>query len=330
MSRAVRNLIRAAGALSIALAIDTLPAAPSIATAPFDPMPAGNAERSYRIIGRLHLALFSIGSDDVGSARISWRSDGHDSAISLLGGSDPDHAPKRLNEWGYVREEIGPVGAEVFVLRRAAPDERPPAPDAPHDDRLFAAGCASIVDRDVRSFAAMVNASRATYRTFDRLLEELAAAPPKWDEHRLVRPTDAQPGFLTALRLLLQGAGANTDAAAVPPVPYVYGNNLYDLRVRRLRSLGPTTVGARTFPTLTRGDLAIRNRSTGEITKFSVTYVPDNHHVCLPVQIFYQPNFWVSVELQQDDGADAPSDPADAASALTRIKHICAAAGDHR
>ena len=325
MSFAGCNLIRVAGALAVAAAIDTWPASPAIPTGSFDPLPAGNVARSYRIIGKLHLALFTIGNDDVGSARISWRSDGRGSSISLLVGSDPDHAPKRLNEWGYMREESGPDGAEVFVLRRAT-DEDQARPSAPRDDGLLVAGCASMVERDVRSFATTVDAPGTTYRTFDRLLDQLLDAPPKWNERHLVRPTDAQPGFLTALDLLLRGAGAATNAGAVAAVPYVYNGKVYDLSARRLRAIGPTTVGARAFEALNRADLSVRNRSTGEVSKLAVTYVPDRSHFCLPVQIFVQPNFWVSVELRQDDLADAPPDPADGGDAALRIKRICAAA----
>jgi hypothetical protein len=43
----------------------------------------------------------------------------------------------------------------------------------------------------------------------------------------------------------------------------------------------------------------------------------------LPVQIFYQPSFWISIELRQDDAADVPPDPAESRSTLTRIQAIC-------
>ena len=46
----------------------------------------------------------------------------------------------------------------------------------------------------------------------------------------------------------------------------------------------------------------------------------------VPVQIFYQPNFWLSLELRLDDGVDAPPDPAEDPLTLTRIRAICARA----
>lgn len=323
-----RNLMRILGGLLVVAAFDAAPARPARteAVAVTDPPLPGTVERRYRIVGKLHLALFSLGSDDVGSARISWRADEQGTTISLLAGSDPDHAPNRLNEWGYVREEIWPHGAEVFFLRRATPDEPPTREAVDKGERRFAAGCASITDQDVRSYATVVNAPGATYRTFDRLLEQLAGAPQKWDERRLSRPAGAQPGFLTALQTLLQASGATPDAPRAGPIAYVYNDKVYDLGVRRVRLLGRTTVGARTFDALTRGDLTVRSRLTGDVTKFAVTYVPDRGHVCLPVQIFFQPNFWVSVELRQDDLADAPADPAGDGPSLRYIKNICAAA----
>src|SRR6185503_9318471 len=54
-------------------------------------------EHRYRIIGRLRLALFWVGRDDVGGARMTWRSDGTSSALTLLVGSDPQRAPRSLN-----------------------------------------------------------------------------------------------------------------------------------------------------------------------------------------------------------------------------------------
>jgi len=110
------------------------------------------------------------------------------------------------------------------------------------------------------------------------------------------------------------------------PVSYVFNNKLYDLDIRRVRALGRTTVGSRTFEQLTRVDLTIRNRTSGDLTKFAVTTVPDPIGVALPVQIFFQPSFWIVVELRLDERADVPHDPADDGSLLTRMRDICASA----
>ena len=43
-----------------------------------------------------------------------------------------------------------------------------------------------------------------------------------------------------------------------------------------------------------RLDLSIDNRQTGDRTKFAVTYAPSAGP--LPVQILYQPSFWLRIE----------------------------------
>ena len=79
-------------------------------------------------------------------------------------------------------------------------------------------------------------------------------------------------------------------------------------------------------PRVGESDFSIRNRTTGDLTKFTVTHAPDPGGMSLPVQIFYQPSFWLSVELRLDDAADVPADPDKDGSVLTRIRAICASA----
>jgi hypothetical protein len=107
-------------------------------------------------------------------------------------------------------------------------------------------------------------------------------------------------------------------------VAYVYNNSVYDLTIQRRNRLGRTTVGARTFEQLVRIDFSIRTRRTGDVSKFSVSYAPDNGTMTLPVQIFYQPSFWLRIELLLDDTADVPADPASDGSVLQRIRSLCA------
>jgi hypothetical protein len=42
------------------------------------------------------------------------------------------------------------------------------------------------------------------------------------------------------------------------------------------------------------------------------------------VQIFYQPSFWLRIELRLDDNADVPTDPAADGAILDRIRALCA------
>jgi hypothetical protein len=313
-----------AGAVSSSGTTAPLSAAADVSSAAVPSVPTPFAEHRYRIVGKLHLGLFSIGRDDVGSGRMTWRSDGATSSLTLLVGSDPQRAPRSLNQWGYLREETRPAdGAEVFSLRSL--DRGEGAPDAGFgvgDGPLFGVSCASFSALDVSVAQTTVNASGVTYRMFNQLLDRVGDSP-QWTEKHTHRPAGADAGFLTALQHAISYIGAGS-VKSVPPVTYVYNNTIYDLRVRGSQTLGRTVVGTRTFERLSRSEFSIRNRTTGDVTKFGVTHTPDRSGMALPVQIFYQPSFWLSVELRLDDDADVPADPDTDGSALPRIRALCA------
>jgi hypothetical protein len=94
--------------------------------------------------------------------------------------------------------------------------------------------------------------------------------------------------------------------------------------------MGKTRIGARTFDRLIRSDLAVRNRTTGDVSRFAVVYSPDPDGPELPVQIFFQPSFWLRIELRLDDSADVPPDPAADRDILLRIRAMCAGASAAR
>lgn len=282
------------------------------------------AEHRYRIIGKLHLGLFSITRDNVGSARIAWRSDGSTSALTLLVGSDPSRAPRGVNQWGYIREEVhrDDSGAQVFSLRSLDGDDV--APDAAFDlgdGPLFGVSCSSFRKVDVHNVQTTVKAKGVTYRMFNQLLDSLPDTS-SWKERHVQRPPGSEAGFLTALQEAIAQANGG-DATSRPSVIYVYNGTVYDLTVRRSRALGATKVGTRSFDRLTRSEFAIQNRNTGDITRFAVTHTPGHAGIPLPVQIFYRPNFWLSVELRLDADADVPADPDADAAVLARIRAIC-------
>lgn len=70
----------------------------------------------YRIAGKVRMLFFWSGRDDVGGARLTWRGGEHTTA-ALLAGSHPERAPKRLNQWIYLREDGSANSAEVFAVR---------------------------------------------------------------------------------------------------------------------------------------------------------------------------------------------------------------------
>ena len=281
------------------------------------------AEHRYRIVGKLRMAVKWAKHDDIGSARMTWRSDSNSSALTLMVGSDPQRAPRSLNKWGYLREEVRSDRAEVFTVRSLGGSESSSAADhAALEGPLFGASCSSIGNTDVTGAKTTVSAAGVTYRMFDRLLDRIALAP-RWQEKHTTRPEGADAGFLTALQHVIRAGRNESTSAKAGPITYIYNSTIYDLTIEGSRQLGRTAVGSRTFDQLTRTDVSIRNRTTGETTKFAVTYSPDRTGTPLPIQIFCQPSFWLSVELRLDDTADAPPDPASDVTALARIRAIC-------
>ena len=281
------------------------------------------AEHRYRIVGKLRMAVIWAKHDDIGSARMTWRSDLHSSALTLMVGSDPQRAPRSLNKWGYLREEVRPDRAEVFTVRSLGGSESSSTTGyAASEGPLFGASCSSIGNTDVTGAKTTVSAAGVTYRMFDRLLDRIALAP-QWQGKHTTRPEGADAGFLTALQHVIRAGRNDSTSAKAGPITYIYNSTIYDLTIQGSRQLGRTTVGSRTFDQLIRTDVAIRNRTTEEVTKIAVTYSPDRTDTPLPIQIFCQPNFWLSVELRLDDTADVPPDPASDRTALARIRAIC-------
>jgi hypothetical protein len=305
---------------------------------PSAPVPAADAETRpglrlvseyrYRIVGKVRLVLFWAGSDEVGGARMASYSDGQTSALALLVGSDPRTAPRGLNEWGYLREEVGNGTAEVFAVRSLdeAPDDRPDGTQA-FAGAAFGAVCASVRNVEVRSHATTVAAGRGvTYRMFDRLLDRLADAP-RWKSRLTARPAGSAPGFLTALqRLLRLSVSERPPFGPAGRVTYFYNDTLYDLELRDVERLTPSTIGTRTFDRLWQSSFVIRNRETKSTTRLVVAFEPTGPCAFVPVQIRFQPNWWLRVELRLDDAVDVPADPAADAAMLARIREICAGA----
>ena len=72
-------------------------------------------EHNYQVDARVRPLLFWIRKSNVGDGRITWRT-GPDGTVGyeLLVGTNPARTPRRINRWGYLREESAPLGGTVF------------------------------------------------------------------------------------------------------------------------------------------------------------------------------------------------------------------------
>lgn len=283
-----------------------------------------SADVRYRASGQARLLLFWIGRDDVGGARLTFSRSTDGQVIALFAGSNPERAPHGLNQWIYLREESRPELAEVFAFRSVsdAADAADPR-SASLDSQRFHATCASVQEAQVRTATTTIaDGAGLSYRTFERVLDRLAAAR-HWSGRDTARPDGAEVGFLTALERLLSVQQSQGTASAPAPLTYVYGSIVYDLALVRTTEVGPAVVGTTAFARLWRSEFRIRNRTTRRVTPFAATYVPDGASPVVPVQLFYQPNWWLKVELRRDESVEAPDDPSTDAVMLGRIRSIC-------
>lgn len=286
------------------------------------------AEHRYRVFGRVRLALFWTRGSLVGSARMAARRADNRSELTFLLGSDPSWAPGGLNQWSYVREETRGEQASAFALRSLSADDAidravPAAPER----LLFGASCAFVQGGAIRSLITTVNGDGLTYRMFDRVLDNVAHAS-RWDDRPLPSGDGVSAGLLSAMEQVIRRSAAQPSVVrALAPITYVYDGTLYDLSVRGAQNVGPAQIGKARFDWLTRIDFAILNRRTREVSRFSATFVPGAAGA-LPVQIVFQPNFWLRVELRLDDDADVPLDPAANQLTLARIREVCSGAAE--
>jgi hypothetical protein len=280
----------------------------------------------YSIVGRVRLAVVWV-SREVGSARLTWSSQPHGEALTLIAGSDPQIAPRRLNQWTYLREETDGDRADVFTLRSTDDVEtRSANPLAPGRGSRFAVSCGAVSGGGAFNHLTTIDADGVTYRMFPQLLDRVQAGPA-WRRTQAVYPAGAHPGFLLALRAALNSGEAFAALSRRRPLLYLYNGALYELSAKKHRSLGATAIGTRTFPSLVDTDFLIRNVRTNAITKFEVSAGIERGTV-VPVRIAFQPSFWMGVELRLDENADAPREPTTDPALLKRMRQVCGAPAD--
>lgn len=320
----------AAVAAGLVLAGGSLAGGPrgDAATGPAAPAVFSAAEHRYRVIGKVRLAVFWSRGSTVGSARMTARPGADGSELTFLLGSDPALAPRRVNQWSYLREETHRGHASAFELRRLTDDDLSERGlTAAADAQIFGASCEFVQATGIRSLLTTVDGAGVTYRMFERLLDHLARAPA-WEQRQLPVSSNVTAGLLSAMDLVIRRTAAQPAALRqMTAVPYVYDGTLYDLSVRGAQSAGPMQFGDRRFEWLTRVDFAVLNRRTREVTRFAAVFAPGTT-TPLPVQIIFQPTFWLRVELCLDDHADVPVDPAADAAMLARIRAVCSGAAE--
>lgn len=266
-------------------------------------------QHSYIVNAKVRPLLFWIGRDNIGDARLTWREapDGR-RGFELMIGSDPARAPRRINRWGFIVEELGPGQADVFGLMKESNEQTMRAAEAQiaRQDGLsvFKVIRTTIVgDRAVSGSRTLQVSSDLTYRNLDSLL---ALIPPQLHNiWTLDLPAGTQKGFLVSMDSLLRASAEPCRAddhpgRDLPAVPFVYGQTLYDLSLLscRYEAVLKTTTG--TFAEVVEGRFEVKNRVTKYETKFRVFYGASGELAGLPVRVIFRPRWWMELELLLD------------------------------
>jgi len=273
------------------------------------------AEHTYRMLARVRPLLFWISKDDVGGARLSWRGD-HDGAfgLDLLIGSDPVKAPRQINRWGYIAEQVRGTDARVIgVMKQSneqsiAEAESGLAREAAPGGYVFRAIQGSATSSEARAAVTTVQVPRdLTFHDIDPLLSMINTGGRTGESRSVALPAGTRPGFLVALTDLVKqsvDAYARRPTAgykAAAPIAYVYFGTFYDLTMKSSELQKTATIDGRRYTNLARSDFEIRNRTTGETTRFQLTYGTDGALAGVPVHATYQPRWWFEVQLFLDE-----------------------------
>jgi hypothetical protein len=281
----------------------------------------GDERHHYSVSARIRpLLVFWISRADIGDAVFTERKGPGEAAYSLLIGSDPDRAPRGINRWGYLDEEIRGGEATLIGLMTESEEDSIKQAEANVDkpiagDRAFRIIRATIAGDQATSIVTSVSAPAAySFRQVDAVLQ-LARRDASKDlegRARVTRlPSGTRPGFLVAIaELMHQHVDAWHLFGRVQPggvVNYVYHGRIYELRATRTQPLARVQVGGATYVHVIRSEFEARSTYDGEVDLFSITYGTEGPLAEIPLAASYQPRWWMDIELTLDDSTSGPT-----------------------
>jgi hypothetical protein len=266
----------------------------------------------YSMTARVRpLVLFWISRSGVGDAVVTARRAPGEADYSLLIGSDPERAPRRINRWGYIDEQIRGADAKLIGLMTESDEDSIEDAEAnirrqASGDRNFKIIQATIDGDQARSVVRSIDAPAAYSFRQVHILLDLAKRETGEGASRIVKlPAGARPGFLSALADLMhaQCEQLRTNGSVQPgqPIKYVYHGRIYELRGTRARTMSTVSVGNKSYDHAIAADFEIRSTHDSELTRFSMTYGTDGSFAEVPFTMSYQPRWWLQVDLALDD-----------------------------
>lgn len=263
---------------------------------------------SYRLNGRVRPMLFWIGRDDIGEARITWRQ--HPSgrrALEFLVGTDPATAPRHINRWGYIVEELDGGAATMYGVMKESNERtlHEAEKNVERQDRisLFRAAHSTIAGVQIETTTMTLAApAHQTYQDLDALLALEPVEPPR--VRRTTITPGTHPGLLSALESLIRDSVESCQrpddnaARSSPKVPYVYNQTMYDLVLVSCQLEPELRLESRVVENVIDARFRLRNRTTKNETRFRLAYGTSGELREVPLRAVFRPQWWMEVELE--------------------------------
>lgn len=267
--------------------------------------------RRYTMSGYIRPLLFWLGRDDIGWARVVWRhGDNGARGYELLVGTDPVRAPRALNRWGYIAEEVLGAGGSVLALMTRA-DESSYEEAAGTATRGQAAGEFRAIRSRVADGSAIWQIARVhtpqplTIHDLDAALDRVGRETDATARREMQYPRDVRPGFLSALAEMLDRAPqmAHDDAGRVDRpharLRYLFAGQVYEMRLRRAH-WSVESFQNRATRTI-RATFDIYTLATNTRTRFEIACGTEGLLAGVPVSVEWQPRWWLRVRLKLVD-----------------------------
>ena len=124
MTRLRIGAVFGVGLIAIGVDLAADPRVPSSAAPASVTLPGTIERHHYSVAARVRpLLVFWISRRGVGDAIVTRRLSPGEAEYALLIGSDPDRAPRHINRWGYIKEEIRGAEARLVALMTESDEE---------------------------------------------------------------------------------------------------------------------------------------------------------------------------------------------------------------
>ena len=298
----------------------------------FKQPPRDTIRFDYAMTARVRLLVFWAGKDDVGEGYIRRglsKDDPRQERIEVLFGSDPAKAPRAINRWGGgteilwhkgtpdTKEAFDEIAQSAFFGFMKSSQGKSAGEMQAELNKEKNAGehrFTGILSRVSPGHAVSLTEPLVSHADFN--LHQYAEAEPLILE-KLSSPTrpirelnDTQGcqragAFLQSIAELIEAA---LQAKKTPvAVCYIYDAQVHTLTLQRTAPLQKLAVHVRTakgepiinktYEDLLEAEFTSETRKTGKRSEFTIAIGKNGELHGVPVQIRYQPNWWLQVVL---------------------------------